>query len=149
MRDPRLFGSEAYQLRASSLPNLVICPMRAFLQFQGLLDDPGNGSAEMGSLVHEMIAHWHTNGNNREAAVAAVDEDTPSRATAVAMAKAASDDCQRAVCRDSFQSFGGIGFTWEHDAHLFIKRAEANGALFGGSAEHSLAVAASLGVVPT
>jgi alkylation response protein AidB-like acyl-CoA dehydrogenase len=50
------------------------------------------------------------------------------------------------VCRDAFQSFGGIGFTWEHDSHLFLKRAETNGTLFGGSAEHLLLVAASLGV---
>ncbi|MHB1424977.1 MAG: PD-(D/E)XK nuclease family protein [Gemmataceae bacterium] len=74
MRDPRLFATEAYPLRASSLPNLVICPMRAFLQFQGLLDDAGNASAEMGTLVHEILAHWHANGNNREAAIAAVGD---------------------------------------------------------------------------
>jgi len=79
-------------------------------------------------------------------AVAAIDEDTPARATAVSMAKAASDDCQRMVCRDSIQSFGGIGYTWEHDGHLFVKRAEMTGALFGGSAEHSVAVATALGV---
>jgi len=79
-------------------------------------------------------------------AVAAIDEDTPARAAAVSMAKAASDDCQRMVCRDSIQSFGGIGYTWEHDGHLFVKRAETTGALFGGSAEHSVAVATALGV---
>ena len=79
-------------------------------------------------------------------AVAAVNEDTPDRATAASMAKAASDECQRAVCRDAFQSFGGIGFTWDHDSHLLLKRAETNGTLFGGSAEHLLLVAASLGV---
>jgi alkylation response protein AidB-like acyl-CoA dehydrogenase len=80
-------------------------------------------------------------------AVAAVNEDTPSRATAVSMAKAATDECQRLVVRDSLQSFGGIGFTWEHDAQLFFKRAETDGALFGGSAEHLLAVAGGLGVI--
>ena len=80
-------------------------------------------------------------------AIAAIDEDTPARGTAVSMAKAASDDCQRTVCRDSLQSFGGIGYTWEHDGHLLIKRAESAGALLGGSAEHSLAVAAALGAV--
>jgi alkylation response protein AidB-like acyl-CoA dehydrogenase len=80
-------------------------------------------------------------------AVAAIDEDTPARGTAVSMAKAASDDCQRMVCRDSLQSFGGIGYTWEHDGHLLIKRAESGGALLGGSAEHSLAVAAALGAI--
>ena len=81
-------------------------------------------------------------------AVAAIDEDTPTRAAAVSMAKAASDDCQRMVCRDSLQSFGGIGYTWEHDGHLLVKRAESSGALFGGSADHSLAVAAALGATP-
>ncbi len=79
-------------------------------------------------------------------AVAALDEGTPSRGTAVSMAKAASDDCQRFVCRESLQSFGGIGFTWEHDCQLYIKRAETNGALLGNAADHSLAVASSLGI---
>ncbi len=81
-------------------------------------------------------------------AVAAINEDTPTRATAVSMAKAASDDCQNLVGRESIQSFGGIGFTWEHDAHLYVKRAATDGALFGGAAAHSLAVAASLGWPP-
>jgi hypothetical protein len=62
------------------------------------------------------------------------------------MAKAASDDCQRLVCQDAYQSFGGIGYTWEHDAHLFIKRAKTTGALFGGSSMHAVAVARLLGV---
>jgi acyl-CoA dehydrogenase len=79
-------------------------------------------------------------------AAAAINEDTPMRATAVAMAKAASDDCQVLVGRESIQSFGGIGFTWEHDAHLYVKRATTDGVLFGGAAVHSVAVAASLGV---
>ena len=76
-------------------------------------------------------------------AVAAINEDTPTRATAVAMAKAASDDCQTLIGRESIQSFGGIGYTWEHDGHLYVKRATTDGALFGGAAVHSLAVAAS------
>jgi alkylation response protein AidB-like acyl-CoA dehydrogenase len=62
------------------------------------------------------------------------------------MAKSGSDDCQRLVCQESFQSFGGIGFTWEHDGHLFIKRAKTTGALFGGSSTQSLLVADDLGV---
>jgi alkylation response protein AidB-like acyl-CoA dehydrogenase len=74
-------------------------------------------------------------------AVAAINEDTPTRGTAVSMAKAASDDCQRLVGRESIQTLGGIGFTWEHDGHLFVKRAATAGTLFGGSAEHSVAVA--------
>jgi alkylation response protein AidB-like acyl-CoA dehydrogenase len=79
-------------------------------------------------------------------AVASINEDTPDRAVAVSMAKAASDDCQHLVGRESIQSFGGIGFTWEHDAHLYVKRAAADGALFGNAAVHSVAVARSLGI---
>jgi alkylation response protein AidB-like acyl-CoA dehydrogenase len=79
-------------------------------------------------------------------AVAAIEEDADDRATAVAMAKSASDDCQRLVCQESFQSFGGIGFTWEHDSHMFIRRAKTAGALFGGSGTQLLQVAESLGV---
>ena len=79
-------------------------------------------------------------------AVAAINEDTPTRATAVSMAKAASDDCQRLVGRKSIQTLGGIGFTWEHDGHLYVKRAATNGTLFGGAAEHSLAIAGILGL---
>jgi alkylation response protein AidB-like acyl-CoA dehydrogenase len=77
-------------------------------------------------------------------AVAAIEEDTPERASAVAMAKAASDDCQHLVCREALQSFGGIGFTWEHDGHFFMKRATADGALLGGASLHSLTIAAAL-----
>ncbi len=77
-------------------------------------------------------------------AVAAVEEDDPRRAMAVHMAKIAADDCQRLVCQDAFQSFGGIGFTWEHDAHLYIKRAKTASALFGGAADRRLAVAGLL-----
>jgi alkylation response protein AidB-like acyl-CoA dehydrogenase len=79
-------------------------------------------------------------------AVASISEDTPNRATAVSMAKAASDDCQNQVGRESIQSFGGIGFTWEHDAHLYVKRAATDGALFGNAGVHSVAVARGLGV---
>ena len=81
-------------------------------------------------------------------AVAAINEDTPARAAAASMAKPASDDCQRLICRESIQSFGGIGYTWEHDCHLYVKRAESSGVLLGGAALHSVAVARTLGPAP-
>jgi alkylation response protein AidB-like acyl-CoA dehydrogenase len=74
-------------------------------------------------------------------AVGAIENDDDARPSAVAMAKSASDDCQRLVVQDSFQSFGGIGYTWEHDAHLFMKRAKTGGSMFGGSATHAVETA--------
>ncbi len=79
-------------------------------------------------------------------AVAALVEDDPGRALAVAMAKAGTAEAQHEVCRDAIQTFGGIGFTWEHDAHLYVKRATTTGALLGSAGEQRLAVAAALGV---
>jgi alkylation response protein AidB-like acyl-CoA dehydrogenase len=79
-------------------------------------------------------------------AVAAIAEDAEDRTSIVSMAKAASDDCQRLVCQDSFQSFGGIGFTWEHDSHLFLKRAMTTGMLLGGADDHTLRIAEGMGV---
>jgi alkylation response protein AidB-like acyl-CoA dehydrogenase len=48
------------------------------------------------------------------------------------LAKAANTDAYVHVAEDCIQLHGGIGFTWEHDCHLFLKRARLNQAL-GGS----------------
>ncbi len=82
-------------------------------------------------------------------AVAAIAEDDGSRSLATSMAKAAADDCQRLVCQESIQTFGGIGFTWEHDAHLFVKRAKSSGALFGSAVDHRRRISEILRVEAT
>ena len=41
----------------------------------------------------------------------------------------------------SIQVHGGIGFTWEHDLHFFLKRGKANAAMFGTAAWHREQVA--------
>jgi alkylation response protein AidB-like acyl-CoA dehydrogenase len=69
-------------------------------------------------------------------AAAAIAEGDQRRAVAVAMAKASVGDCQKLVAQEGIQCLGGIGYTWEHDMHLFVKRAKAGGALFGTGAEH-------------
>ena len=79
-------------------------------------------------------------------AAATIEEDDPRRPMATAMAKAAAGECQRLVASDGIQLLGGIGFTWEHDQHLFVKRAKATDALFGSAAEHRAIVADLLGI---
>ncbi len=51
-----------------------------------------------------------------------------------AMAKAYASDAANHVTGDSLQVHGGIGFTWEHDLHLWLKRARSTAALFGDAA---------------
>ena len=46
--------------------------------------------------------------------------------------------------RSALQVHGGIGFTWEHDLHLFLKRAEANAHAFGDARWHREQVAAAM-----
>ncbi|MGH7820212.1 MAG: acyl-CoA dehydrogenase family protein, partial [Candidatus Binatia bacterium] len=75
-----------------------------------------------------------------------IAEDDPRRAMAAAAAKAAAGDCQRLVAKEGIQIHGGIGFTWEHDLHLSVKRAKAGEALFGTAAAHRLRVGELAGV---
>ena len=65
-----------------------------------------------------------------------IAEDDDRRSLAASMAKAAAGDAQRLVFQHGIQLFGGIGFTWENDLHLYLRRAKAGELLFGGAAEH-------------
>ena len=79
-------------------------------------------------------------------AAAALDEDDERAPLAVAMAKASAGECQKLLTKEGIQCLGGIGFTWEHDMHLYVKRAKASAALFGTSAEHRARVATLVGL---
>ena len=64
----------------------------------------------------------------------------------VSMAKARVGQAYRKVTLLAHQIFGGIGFTWEHDLHLYHKRAMAGDLSFGGADFHHEKVARSLGL---
>ncbi|HLX38194.1 MAG TPA: acyl-CoA dehydrogenase family protein [Candidatus Binataceae bacterium] len=73
-----------------------------------------------------------------------VDEKTPEAATAVPMAKAYASDMAKNVTSEAIQVHGGIGFTWEHDMHLFHRRALAGEANLGNAPVHRESVAKAL-----
>ena len=75
-----------------------------------------------------------------------VEEDDPRRTEAASLAKSAAGDCQRLLAEDGLQLHGGIGMTWEHDLHFFLKRAKVGEALFGTSTAHRAALAEMLGL---
>jgi alkylation response protein AidB-like acyl-CoA dehydrogenase len=72
----------------------------------------------------------------------ALDFEPETAPLAVACAKAYAADAGRRVPRAALQVHGGIGFTWEHDLHLFLKRGEANAHLYGEADAHREQVAA-------
>jgi alkylation response protein AidB-like acyl-CoA dehydrogenase len=64
----------------------------------------------------------------------AFDEESAEAPLAAAMAKAYASDMARKVTGAGIQLHGGIGMTWEHDLHLYLKRAKASEVAFGDAA---------------
>jgi len=73
-----------------------------------------------------------------------VDENTAEARQAVPMAKAYCSDMCKTVTSEAIQVHGGIGFTWEHDMHLFYRRGLASEAAFGSAPTHREVVAQTL-----
>jgi alkylation response protein AidB-like acyl-CoA dehydrogenase len=71
----------------------------------------------------------------------AADAEPESLPLAASMAKAYASDAGWRVPNASIQVHGGIGFTWEHDLHFFLKRGRSNAAIFGDSKWHRERVA--------
>jgi alkylation response protein AidB-like acyl-CoA dehydrogenase len=61
----------------------------------------------------------------------AVANEVPEAHLAACMAKAYASDAYRMVSGEGIQIHGGIGFTWEHDMHLYFKRAKGSEVTFG------------------
>lgn len=76
-----------------------------------------------------------------EAAVDAVATGDPAARELTSVAKAYVSEKTPLIGRDCVQLHGGIGFTWEHDVHLFLRRIEANAIVLGDVGEHLRRVA--------
>ncbi len=77
------------------------------------------------------------------AAVAAVSDRSPEAPKLVSVAKAYVAERAPVMVQDCVQLHGGIGVTWEHDLHLFLRRAALYRAMFGSPEDHERAVFAT------
>jgi len=66
----------------------------------------------------------------------ALDSGAPNAASAVAIARNTCTQAYRDTVSVCLQAHGGIGFTWEYDLHLFLKRAKHNQHLYGSAGEY-------------
>ncbi|MCK7627117.1 acyl-CoA/acyl-ACP dehydrogenase [Streptomyces sp. RS10V-4] len=73
--------------------------------------------------------------------------EEPARCAAAA--KSACSEAFSAVAGEMIQLHGGIGITWEHDAHRYFKRAHGSAQLLGSPAAHRRRLAAALGLTPS
>jgi alkylation response protein AidB-like acyl-CoA dehydrogenase len=71
----------------------------------------------------------------------AADNEPETAPLAASMAKAYASDAGTRVTNASLQVHGGIGFTWEHDLHLYLKRASSAAVMFGDARWHREQVA--------
>lgn len=77
---------------------------------------------------------------------AAESDDDGEIQAAASMAKSFCSEAYFDVANETIQVHGGMGFTWEHPAHLYFKRAKSSAALFGDPVEHRETLAEHLGL---
>jgi alkylation response protein AidB-like acyl-CoA dehydrogenase len=80
------------------------------------------------------------------AAFRAAEHDERELAAAVAMAKSYCSEAFFQVANDTIQVHGGMGFTWEHPAHLYFKRAKSSSLLFGTPTHYRQKLADCIGL---
>ena len=79
-------------------------------------------------------------------AACSVDEAPETLPEMAALAKSQASQALSFCAANMIQLHGGIGFTWEHDAHLYFKRARASATLFGAPERYEDRIAAHLGL---
>ena len=100
----------------------------------------GSFQAVKHRLADDLVALEHARSTAYHA-VWALDDGTDDPALAVSIAQATCSAAFTRIATDTIQVHGGIGFTWEHQAHLYYKRAYTDAALLGSAEQHRERVA--------
>jgi alkylation response protein AidB-like acyl-CoA dehydrogenase len=79
-------------------------------------------------------------------AIANVSHEADEAALMASLAKAYCTDVYFATAAETIQLHGGIGFTWEHPAHLYFRRAKSSQLLFGDTTVHHELIARRIGL---
>ncbi|MBO0806301.1 MAG: acyl-CoA dehydrogenase, partial [Nocardiopsaceae bacterium] len=96
------------------------------------------------AVKHRLADLWTAIAQARAAsryAASCLASGDPDTAVATALAKAACSDVAVLAAEECVQLHGGIGFTWEHPAHLYLKRAKASSVGYGTPGAHRAALA--------
>ncbi|MGW0163315.1 acyl-CoA dehydrogenase family protein [Mycobacterium sp. NPDC003323] len=122
---------------AQHLLNLSVEYAKSRLQFGRPI---GSFQAVKHRLAEDLVDLEHARSSAYHAAWALSDgSDDPALAAGIAQAVASAAFSR--IATDTIQVHGGIGFTWEHQAHLFFKRATTDAALLGSAEAHRNRVA--------
>ncbi len=103
------------------------------------------------ALKHRFADWWVAVTQARAAsryAAACLASDDPDVDVAVALAKAVCSDTAVLAGQEMIQLHGGIGFTWEHPAHLYLKRAKSSALALGTADRHRASLAELVDLPP-
>ena len=89
------------------------------------------------AVEHSRSVAWHAS---------ATIEDAKESAIAVPLARSVCSDAYVKAAGDTIQILGGIGFTWEHEAHLYFKRAKSTSLLLGSVDSYRDRLADAVGI---
>jgi alkylation response protein AidB-like acyl-CoA dehydrogenase len=112
----------------------------------------GRAIGSFQAIKHKCADLWIALEAAREAAdhasrvAARADAPLAELRRAASLAKAWCSDVCFMACAENIQIHGGVGFTWEHDAHLFFRRAKSSEILLGDGRFHRERLAADLGL---
>jgi alkylation response protein AidB-like acyl-CoA dehydrogenase len=94
----------------------------------------------------DMLVEVESSTSAAYAACAAIEEGSEETALLCSLAKAYCSEAYSHVAAENIQIHGGIGFTWEHPAHLYFRRAKSTEMLFGTPAYHRERMLKELGL---
>lgn len=92
-------------------------------------------------LLADMLVQLESSWSSVLYAAASLDEQTLDAARTAAIAKAYAARATQEVAHGGLQVFGGVAFTAEHPAHLYLRRIAVRGVTFGSARDHERAVA--------
>lgn len=140
---PRLIDAAAVLLAADSFGGADHCVTMS-VEYAKIRQQYGQPIAGFQGLRYQLVAmalatepsrglYWY--------AAHAWDSIPEKSSHAASQAKAHLTDTYLQVTRDTVEAHGGIGFTWEHDTHLYMKRAMQNWAWLGSPSRHRMRAA--------
>jgi alkylation response protein AidB-like acyl-CoA dehydrogenase len=97
---------------------------------------PIGGFQALKHMAADLLIEVESATSAARAAARALDSGAPDADSLVSLAAFACADAFQQVAAASIQMHGGIAFTWEHPAHLYLRRARADAQLFGASPHH-------------
>ena len=95
-------------------------------------------------MLADMVVLTESSWSSVLYAAASLDEREPDSLLVAAVAKAWTSRATRDVAHSALQVFGGVAFTAEHRAHLYLRRTASLGARYGSASDHELALGRSL-----